>query len=169
MADKKLQALTDLSTGIATADLFHVVDDPTGTPINKKVSVENVFNFIPVPLATNTVETKTANGALTLTKGVHILDGTNVNCQTTLANATVVGQIHTIVAKNVTNTVDVDFVTTIGSVATVPVPTTVGESITVQNTGTDGYVVIGHGTGATGDLGTGPQALVIITFAGVGG
>ena len=57
---RKLQSLTDLSTGIATADLFHVVDDPTGTPINKKVSVENVFNFIPVPLATNTVETKTA-------------------------------------------------------------------------------------------------------------
>ena len=27
MADKKITALTDLSTGIATADLFHVVDD----------------------------------------------------------------------------------------------------------------------------------------------
>ena len=85
MADKKITALTDLSTGIATADLFHGVDDPTGTPINKKVSVENVFNFIPVPRATNTVETKTAHGALTLTKGVHILDGTTANCQTTLA------------------------------------------------------------------------------------
>ncbi len=28
MADKKITALTDLSTGIAGADLLHVVDDP---------------------------------------------------------------------------------------------------------------------------------------------
>ena len=156
MADKKITALTDLSTGIATADLFHVIDDPTGTPINKKISVANVFNYIPVPLATNTAETKDANGALTLTKGIHILDGADAAAAMTLANATITGQIHTIVAKSVTNTVDVDFATTIGALATATF-NAVGETITVQWTGTDGYCVMGHGTGATGDLGTGPQ------------
>ena len=47
MADKKVTALTDLGDNIAAADLFHVVDDPTGTPINKKVAAEDVFNNIP--------------------------------------------------------------------------------------------------------------------------
>ena len=65
--------------------------------------------------------------------------------------------------KNVTNTVDVDFVTTIGSVATATF-NAVGESITVQNTGTDGYAVIGHGTGVANRSGYRTIDLVIITF-----
>jgi hypothetical protein len=51
MADKKITALTDLGDALAAGDLFHVVDDPTGTPINKKIAAEDVFNNIPSWLA----------------------------------------------------------------------------------------------------------------------
>ena len=47
MADKKITQLTDLGDGLASVDLFHVVDDPSGTPINKKITAEDVFNNIP--------------------------------------------------------------------------------------------------------------------------
>ena len=47
MADKKITQLTNLGTALAGVDLFHVVDDPSGTPINKSVSAENIFNYIP--------------------------------------------------------------------------------------------------------------------------
>ena len=53
MADKKITQLTDLGDGLASVDLFHIVDDPSGTPINKKITAADVFNNIPSWLGFN--------------------------------------------------------------------------------------------------------------------
>jgi len=79
MADKKITALTDLGDSLASADLFHVVDDPSGTPINKKISAENVFNNIPSWLGlAQASQTITADGSTkvaNVTSAITEIDG----------------------------------------------------------------------------------------------
>ena len=62
MADKKISALTATTT-TAASDIAHVVTGMGGTPINKKITVANLFNTIPTWIGfADTVTTVAADG-----------------------------------------------------------------------------------------------------------
>ena len=91
MADKKIKALTDLGSSLAAVDLFHVVDDPSVTPINKKISAANVFNNIPSFLGLKqTAQTITADGstntAVDVTSAITLINATSATHAGALAD-----------------------------------------------------------------------------------
>jgi len=156
MADKKIRALTDLSTGVAGADLLHVVDDPSGVPINKKVSVTNFINNLPSFIGfANSTEDIADSGttALSVSTAITFLETTGT-VATTLADGTVVGQIKIIVHDTAGGTsemtpanplgfVDADFVTA-------------GDTLTLMWTGSKWVVIASHA--AAGDTGVAENA-----------
>ena len=101
MADKKITQLTDLGDGLASVDLFHIVDDPSGTPINKKITAADVFNNIPSWLGFNsTSQAITGDGststAIEVTNPVTEVNATSAAAPCTLADGAN-GQMKTII------------------------------------------------------------------------
>ena len=64
MADLKVTALTSLAAATAREDILHIIDDPSGTPINKKETVGDFFNSLTSPVTL-------ADTAVTLTEATH--------------------------------------------------------------------------------------------------
>ena len=98
MADKKITALDDLGTALADVDLFHIVDDPSNTPINKKVTAKNVFNNIPsfIGLGQASEALTSSSTAANVTSAISEVDQSGGATALTLADGSD-GQIKTLI------------------------------------------------------------------------
>ena len=149
MADKKVTALTDLGTGLASADLFHVVDDPSGTPINKKVSAENVFNNIPSWLGLKqAAQTLTSDGSTSLTANVTsaitVINATSSIGTVTLADGSD-GQIKTFINTSTAGTFIITITPTNLRGYTSVLLNAQGESVTLLFKGSKWNIIAGNG------------------------
>ena len=148
MADKKITQLTDLGSALSGVDLFHVVDDPSGTPINKSVSAENIFNYIPTWLGlAQSSQTIVADGssatAIDVTSAVTEVNATSATHAGALADG-VAGQIKMILNTSTSGTSNVVITPANlagGTTITLNAP---GESVVCIFKASKWYVIGGH-------------------------
>jgi hypothetical protein len=148
MADKKITQLTDLGDGLASVDLFHVVDDPSGTPINKKITAEDVFNNIPTWLGLNsTSQAITGDGststAIEITNPVTEVNATSAAAPCTLADGAN-GQIKTIINVSTAGTNAVTITPTNFRGHTSVILNAPGETVTLMFKNSNWNVLAGH-------------------------
>ena len=108
MADKKITQLTDLGDGLAAVDLFHVVAAPAGTPINKKIAAQDVFNNMPTYLGfAQASQSLTSDGSTSLvadvTSAITEIDATSAIGTISLANGSD-GQVKTFINVSTSGT-----------------------------------------------------------------
>jgi len=149
MADKKITQLTDLGDALAQADLFHIVDDPSGTPINKSVSAENVFNNIPTWIGLKQAsQAITGDGstvsAISVSESITEVTATSAGAPCTLANGDN-GQIKTIINTSASGTNDVVITPASLNGHTTITLNAPGETVTLMYKNSNWNIIAGHG------------------------
>ena len=111
MADKKISALSSVAdSDIGADDLLHIVDSPGGTPVNKKMTIGQLFENVPTHIAINDIVTETAAATDLAASAITIIDGSSFTADVafTLDNGTDVGQIKIIACSGMASSYDAD-------------------------------------------------------------
>jgi len=135
MANKKITQLTDIGSGVSGVDLLHIIDDPAGSPVNKKISIDSLFENIPGLLnVSQTPETITSSGTVSVGHVTNLISTGSSNIALTLGDGNN-GQI-----KFITMTVDGG-----GNATVTPVNLLGGSIITFNDIG-DSVMLLFTGT-----------------------
>ena len=142
--------MTDLGDALAAADLFHVVDDPSGTPINKKVTAADVFNNIPSFISfKDTAQSITGDGststAITLTESTTLVDATSAAAPCTLAAASTDGQVKMILNSSTSGSNNVTITPTNFKQGTTVTLNSKGQSVIMMYKSSFWYIIGGEG------------------------
>ena len=104
MADSKVSDLTSLASS-ASEDLLLIVDDPSGTPVSKKISLLNLFGSIAANVSISGTLSTSANNTL---NGSNTVISSNVNFTSTkpvrMNSGTLTLASRTTVTSNVAST-----------------------------------------------------------------
>ena len=150
MADKKITALNENTTGLTTDDLFHIVDSPASSPSNKKITANTVFQKIPtwIGYAGTGIQAYTAaTSSFTATGGVVLVTTAGAAVTPALQDG-VAGQIVTLILDVQGSSPGVaTFTPATKSGFTSAVLTDVGDSVSLVFTTTRGWVITGMASG----------------------
>ena len=83
---------------VSGTDILHVVDDPSGTPVNKRLAISSLFENIPTHLAINDLNAVSASGSIN-DGGVVVVDADSIsaNMALTLSDSSDVGELKILV------------------------------------------------------------------------
>ena len=150
MADKKISALSQVSDAdIGADDLLHIVDNPGGTPVNKKMTIGQLFENVPTHLAVDdiaVVSTSASNLASTFATDFDLASASG-NITPTLDNGTDTGQLKVMYASTAGNTATVAITNAASSDFNQIVFNAIGETAILYWNGSKWFILAS--TGAT--------------------